>query len=149
MVDMDRFEGRCWLDWWANPSTNFGGIEVSVVIMSAKTGWDAHGQLINDAEREALAFLRDMDPVFTLRFRDGSTTQVTLTLTDDRRFTLADYTGQQSQRPVDTGETSRRGPCSLPARRSSRRSTDDHGTSSSGAARVNWDPFRDGHGSAR
>jgi hypothetical protein len=90
MVDMDRFEGRCWLDWWANTSTNFGGIEVSVVITPTKTGWDAHGQLISDDERETLAFLGDVDPVFTLRFQDGSTTQVILTPTDDRRFTLAE-----------------------------------------------------------
>jgi len=93
MVAMDRFEGRCWLDWWANSSTNFGGIEVSVVIMPNETGWDAHGQLIHDGEREPLAFLCDMDPVFTLRFQDGSTFQVTLTLIDGHRFTLTEYTG--------------------------------------------------------
>jgi hypothetical protein len=67
MVDMDRFEGRCWLDWWANSSTNFGDIEVSVVITPIETGWDAHGQLINDDQREALAFLCDMDPACPLR----------------------------------------------------------------------------------
>jgi hypothetical protein len=96
MADMDRFEGRCWLDWWANSSTNFGGIEVSVVISPTETGGDAHGQLINDGEREALAFLCDVDPVFTLRFQDGSTAQVTVTPTGDRRFTLTEYTGPAS-----------------------------------------------------
>jgi hypothetical protein len=100
MVDMDRFEGRCWLDWWANRSTNFGDIEVSVVITPIETGWDAHGQLVNDDEREPFAFLCDLDSVFTLRFHDGSTIQVTLTPTDDRRFTLTEYTGPVN-RPID------------------------------------------------
>lgn len=97
MVAMDRFEGRCWLDWWANSSTNFGGVEVSVVITSTETGWDAHGQLINEAtsddERDGFALLCDMDPVFTLRFEDGSTIDVIVTPTDDNRFTLTEYTG--------------------------------------------------------
>lgn len=99
-MDMDQFEGRCWLDWWANRSTNFGGIEVLVAITPIETGWDAHGQLINNDEREAFAFLCDMDPVFTLRFEDGSTSQVTLTPTDDRHFTLTEYTGP-ANRQVD------------------------------------------------
>jgi hypothetical protein len=43
-VAMDRFEGRCWLGWRANPSADFGGIEVSVVITPTEAGWDAHGQ---------------------------------------------------------------------------------------------------------
>lgn len=90
MVVMDRFEGRCWLDWWANRSINFGGIEVSVVITPTETGWDAHGRLVNDHDREGLAFLCELDPVFTLRFHDGSTVEVTLTPADDFQFTLTE-----------------------------------------------------------
>lgn len=94
---MDRFEGRCWLDWWANSSTNLGGFDVSVVITRTKTGWDAHGQSANDPvsddELEAFIFLCDLDPVFTLRFQDGSTFQVTVTRTDAHGFTLTEYTG--------------------------------------------------------
>ena len=97
MRTMDRFEGRCWLDWWANSSTNLGGIEVSVAITPTVQGWTAHGELISDPTsedvREGFAFLCDLDPVFTLRFRDGSTIQVTVTPTDQDRFTLAEYTG--------------------------------------------------------
>ena len=100
MVAMDRFEGRCRLDWWANPSTNFGDIEASAVITPVEGGWDAHGQLINDDEREALSFLCAMDPVFTLRFQDGSTVQVILTPIDDRRFTFTEDTGP-ADRQVD------------------------------------------------
>lgn len=91
---MDRFEGRCWLDWQANSSTVIGGFEASVVITPTESGWDAHGHLLaGDDEHVFFTFLRDMDPVFTLRFEDGSTFQVTLTETGDRQFTLTEYAG--------------------------------------------------------
>ncbi|RZT77238.1 hypothetical protein EV382_0386 [Micromonospora violae] len=62
---MDRFEGRCWLDWWANSSTN--------------------------KDLDGFAFLCDLDPVFTLRFEDASTFDVTVHPTDDHRgFTLTE-----------------------------------------------------------
>jgi hypothetical protein len=48
MMAMDRFEGRCWLDWQANSSTIIGGFEVSVVITPAGSGWDARGELLAD-----------------------------------------------------------------------------------------------------
>jgi hypothetical protein len=95
---MDRLEDRCWLDWWANSSTNLGGFEVFVVIAPTDQGWTAHGELIIGSAggdvRDGFAFLCDLDPVFTLRFKDGSTIQVTITRTDQERFTLAEYTGQ-------------------------------------------------------
>jgi hypothetical protein len=100
MVAMDSFEGRCWLDWWANSSTNLAGAQVSVMITPTETGWDAHGRLTRDDELEPLAFLCDMDPVFTLRFQDGSTVPVTLTLTCGHQFTLTEYTGPTT-RQVD------------------------------------------------
>ncbi|MCU7727060.1 hypothetical protein ODJ79_25310 [Actinoplanes sp. KI2] len=93
---MDRFEGPCRLDWWANSSTNLGGCEIAVVITPTETGWDAHGHLISDDEdeRDEFAFLCDLDPVFTLRFADESTVAVTVHPADDpRRFTLTEYTG--------------------------------------------------------
>lgn len=77
-----------------------GRIEVSVVITPVGTGWDAHGWLISDDDREALASLCAMDPVLTLRFHDGSNVQVVLAQTSDRRFTLTEYTGPE-RRPVD------------------------------------------------
>jgi hypothetical protein len=85
----------------------FGGFEASVVITATESGWDAHGQLLaSDDERESFTFLRDMDPVFTLRFEDGSTVQVTLTKTGDRQFSAHRVhrtrppAGQPSRRPV-------------------------------------------------
>jgi hypothetical protein len=96
MTTMDRFEGRCWLDWWANPSTLLGSAEVAVVIAYSDHGWDAHGRLISDDEEErgGFVFLCDLDPVFTLRFDDGSTVAVMVHLDDEQgRFTLTEYTG--------------------------------------------------------
>jgi hypothetical protein len=100
---MDRFEGRCWLDWWANLSTLLGSVEVAVVIAAATAGWEADGRLVSarEEDREAFAFLCDLDPVFTLRFEDGSIVAVTVHPTDrHRRFSLTEYTGPV-QRSVD------------------------------------------------
>jgi len=99
---MDRFEGRCWLDWWANSSTLLGSAEVAAVITASDGGWEAHARLASDTdeERNAFAFLCDLDPVFTLRFEDGSTVPVTVRPTDDRRrFILTEYAGP-AQRPL-------------------------------------------------
>lgn len=94
MTFMDRFEGRCWLDWWANSSTNLGGMEVSAEgIAPTEAGWMAHVELVNGNDQEAFMFLCDLDPVFTLRFRDGSTVDVAATPTNDRQATLVEYLG--------------------------------------------------------
>jgi hypothetical protein len=96
MVTMDRFEGRCWLEWWANSSTVLGTVEVTVVITTSGAGWDARGHLLSaaDEDREGFAFLCDLDPVFTLRFEDDSVAAVVVHPTDEhRRFTLTEYTG--------------------------------------------------------
>ncbi|MGC4792264.1 hypothetical protein ACLQ22_31150 [Micromonospora sp. DT178] len=90
---MDRFEGRCWLDWWANSSTLFDSVEVTAVITASDAGWEAYGRLVNDSneDRDDFAFLCDLDPVFTLRFEDASTIDVTVHPTDDhRRITLTE-----------------------------------------------------------
>jgi hypothetical protein len=103
MGTMDRFEAHCWLDWWANPSTNLGGVEATVAITASDAGWQAHGNLISaeDDNRDGFAFLCDLDPVFTLRFDDQSTIAVTVhPANDHRRFTLTEYTGPTHQ-PVD------------------------------------------------
>ena len=82
----DRFEGRARLDWWANAGTNLAGDEVAVVVTAADGGWTAHGRLLgggdNDGSHDGaaaaggLAVLCGIDPVFTLRFDDGSTIAV-------------------------------------------------------------------------
>ncbi|MET7808322.1 hypothetical protein [Micromonospora chersina] len=90
---MDRFEGRCWLDWWANPSTLLGSIEVTVDIAATDAGWRARGRLVSDEDQEAFGFLSDLDPVFLLRFEDGSTVAVTVHPKGLRDFSLTEYAG--------------------------------------------------------
>lgn len=93
---MDRFEGRCWLDWWANTTTLMETFDVAVTITENGAGWDAQGDLISrdDAVREGFAFLCDLDPVFELRFEDGSTVGVNVEPTGaPTRFALTEYTG--------------------------------------------------------
>ncbi|WP_432991808.1 hypothetical protein [Dactylosporangium sp. CA-233914] len=97
---MDRFEGRCWLDWWANSSTLLGSAEIALVITATAGGWDARGHLTggSDEERECFAFLCELDPVVMLRFEDHSTIPATVhVLADDGRFVLAEYTGPASR----------------------------------------------------
>ena len=101
MAIMDRYEGHGWLDWWANSITLLGSIDVWLVITAQGSGWEAHGHLTNEEDREGLAFFCDLDPVFTLRFDDHSTIAVTVHPTDGhRQFQLTEYTGP-IQRPVD------------------------------------------------
>ncbi|RKR91248.1 hypothetical protein BDK92_5641 [Micromonospora pisi] len=88
---MDRFEASGWLDWWANPSTRLGSIEVSVMVGSDDTDWDAVAR-VREQDVEEIAFLCDLDPVFVLRFADDSTIAVNVHTTDDRRqFRLTEY----------------------------------------------------------
>jgi hypothetical protein len=95
---MDRFEGRCHLDWWTNPITCLASVEIALAIAVTDMGWTAEGRLAtdNDDEREGFALLLDMDPVFALRFDDESTIDVTVhpSLEGDR-FTLTEYTGSE------------------------------------------------------
>lgn len=93
---MDRFEGRCWLDWWANPITLLGSVEVDVVITAADDGtWEASGNAVleDDENRSGFALLCDLAPAFKLRFADRSTIDVIVRPTHkDRSFVLTEDT---------------------------------------------------------
>lgn len=52
---MDHFEGRCWLEWWANPATMLGSGEATVVITTGGTGWQATGHLVSDTDADRAA----------------------------------------------------------------------------------------------
>jgi hypothetical protein len=100
---MDRVESRCHLDWWANSATVLASVQIAVVITAAGTGWTAEGRLISEDEEERVgfAFLRDMDPVFILRFDDESTIAVTVHPPDDSGwFTLTEHT-EPTHRPIN------------------------------------------------
>jgi hypothetical protein len=77
---VDRVELRCWLDWWANSSTVLASVDAIVSVESRADGWRADGRLVSAdrEEHEAFAFLCALDPVFCLRFADGSTVTVTV-----------------------------------------------------------------------
>jgi hypothetical protein len=99
---MDRAEVRCHLDWWANSETLLASVEVAVVIAAADTGWAGEGHLTSDddEEHDGFDFLRDMDPVFNLRFDDGNTIAVTVHPPDDNGlFARTEYTGSP-HRPI-------------------------------------------------
>ena len=57
---VDRFEGRAWLEWWANSSTCLARVEVAVVIDAIHGGWDASGRVVNGADLEGFKFLYDL-----------------------------------------------------------------------------------------
>jgi hypothetical protein len=102
LVGVNRFEGTCHLDWWANSSTNLGGDEVSVTVSTDTAGWSAHGRLLDadDQALEGFAFLCDLDPVFTLRFPDNGTISVTVhPAPEPGHFTLTEHIGPTS-RPI-------------------------------------------------
>jgi hypothetical protein len=91
---VDRFEGRAWLEWWANSSTCLANVEVAVVIDAIHGGWDASGRVVNEADLEGFKFLYDLDPVFQLRFEDGSTAMVFVHFTGpDGLLRLSEYDG--------------------------------------------------------
>ncbi|SNY58128.1 hypothetical protein [Paractinoplanes atraurantiacus] len=72
-----------------------------MTISAAGAGWHAHGRLADEADQEGFAFLCALDPIFTLRFEEGSGIAVTVRPTDDhRQFTLHEYTGPP-QRAVE------------------------------------------------
>jgi len=73
-----------------------GSNEATVTITSTAGGWHAAGRLLTDDsdEREGFAFLCALDPVWSLRFDDGSTITANVELLDDpSEFRLTEYTG--------------------------------------------------------
>jgi hypothetical protein len=104
MIGVDGYEGRGWLDWWANSSTVLGSVEIAVVIAAGDSGWVAQGRLVSDddEDREGFVFLYELDPVFTLRFNGESTVSVVVHDIEDggRSFRLTEYRGP-AERTID------------------------------------------------
>lgn len=97
---MDGLECRCWLDWWANPITVLASAETQITITRSGNAWSARGQLTNDEDREGFDFLCNLDPVFSLRFQDGSTITVSVHPLDNDQFDLTEYAGP-TQRKIE------------------------------------------------
>ena len=91
---MERFEGRCRLDWWANSVTLLASVEIELTVAVTTAGWAADGHLIDSGDDDGFISLCEMDPVFLLWIDDESTIAVTVHPAEDgRRFSLTGYTG--------------------------------------------------------
>ncbi|MEU9740788.1 hypothetical protein AB0E12_16575 [Micromonospora chersina] len=64
---------------------------MAVDIAATDAGWRARGRLVSDEDHEAFGFLSDLDPVFLLRFEDGSSVAVTVCPDGHRDFVLTEH----------------------------------------------------------
>jgi len=83
IVGVERFEGRGWLEWWANSSTMLASVEIAMVVTVDGRDWSGQGHLVsgNDDDRDGFVLLCELDPVFLLRFDsegDGDGVPVTV-----------------------------------------------------------------------
>ncbi|MFF2846606.1 hypothetical protein ACFVT5_09760 [Streptomyces sp. NPDC058001] len=92
---MDSYEGTATLEWWANRSTCLGRLGVRVAVRVTGDDWTCDANLapaLSAEDRERFDFLMRLDPVFTLRFDDGSTLLVNaVAAVDDGRLVLTAY----------------------------------------------------------
>ncbi|WP_431679505.1 hypothetical protein [Kitasatospora sp. KL5] len=93
---MDSYQGLATLEWWANGSTCLGKFDVQVSIRVADGNWACDAVLgperLSDDHREVFDLLMDLDPVFTLRFHEGSEILVNaVTARDGERLALTVY----------------------------------------------------------
>ncbi|WP_186768009.1 hypothetical protein [Streptomyces qinzhouensis] len=98
---MDSFQGTATLDWWANGSLRLGGYEVQVTVGVAGDEWACEAAFgpepRSDEDREGFDFLMDLDPVFTLRFDEGSEILVNVRRTGDAgRLVLTAFEASES-----------------------------------------------------
>ncbi|WP_329611698.1 hypothetical protein [Kitasatospora herbaricolor] len=76
---MDSYDGTATLEWWGNPATCLGSFRVTLTVSVVSGDWKGIAMLDSpgsETDREGLEFLLQLDPVFTLRFADDSTTLV-------------------------------------------------------------------------
>jgi hypothetical protein len=93
---MDSYQGAATLEWWANGSTCLGEFDVQVHVCVTDGNWACDAELdperLSDDHCEVLDLLMGLDPVFTLRFDEGSEILVNvLRAGDSRRLTLTAY----------------------------------------------------------
>ncbi|MEU4095933.1 hypothetical protein [Streptomyces sp. NPDC026673] len=73
---MDSYQGAATLEWWANEWMCLGEFDVQVADCVAEGNWDCDAELgperLSDDHREVFDLLMNLDPVFTLRFDEGS-----------------------------------------------------------------------------
>jgi hypothetical protein len=82
---MTDHESPAHLEWWANPSTCLARIPVRVTAALDGGVWNAAvpPDFVGRQAGDGLQFLIDADPIFTLRFEDGSVTEVVVDHSED------------------------------------------------------------------
>ncbi|MFG1810111.1 hypothetical protein [Streptomyces sp. NPDC049040] len=83
---MDSHEGTAALEWWANSSTCLARTDVRVVVRVTGDDWTCGARFelpLSAEDREGFDFLMVLDPVFTLRFDDGSMLHVDVVMAGD------------------------------------------------------------------
>ncbi|MGW1196984.1 hypothetical protein ACWD4B_14285 [Streptomyces sp. NPDC002536] len=97
---MDTYEGPAGLEWQANRSTILGGFNVSVTACATGSGWTCDAVLedpLPEDHQESFDVLVQVDPVFTLRFDEGSEILVNVvTAEHGGRLTLTAYESAES-----------------------------------------------------
>ena len=102
---MDSFEGSAALEWWANRSTCLGEFAVHVTVDAVGDAWTCGASFsrpLTGEEREAFAFLLALDPMFTLRFDEGSAVLVDVAESagGDLALTSYEFTENHGSRQV-------------------------------------------------
>jgi hypothetical protein len=98
---MDGYEGPAMLEWWANRSTCLGALGVRVTVRVTGNDWTCDAVFdppLSAEDREGFDFLMELDPLFTLRFDEGSTLLVDVVAAgDERRLALTAYRAETAE----------------------------------------------------
>ena len=98
---MDSHEGTGTLEWWANRSTCLGGRGVRVTVRVTGNDWTCDAILdppLSAEDQEDFDFLMELDPLFTLRFGEGSTFRVNAVAAGDNgRLSLTAYAEEPAE----------------------------------------------------
>jgi hypothetical protein len=98
---MDSCEGTAMLEWRANRSTCLGRLGVQVTVRVTGNDWTCYAILdppLSTEDQEGFDFLMEVDPLFTLRFDEGTTIQTRVVAAgDDGRLILTAYQAETAE----------------------------------------------------
>jgi hypothetical protein len=88
---LDQIGSAARLEWWANSVTCLADVDVDVTVSVTAVGWHARAAMQPDVDDEALDFLLELDPLFTLRFPDHSHIDVIVERADPGWLVLREF----------------------------------------------------------
>ncbi|WP_327233729.1 hypothetical protein OG349_06800 [Streptomyces sp. NBC_01317] len=97
---MDEWEGEVTLEWWANGATCLARLDGHASVRVSGSEWTSGvtpDPPLSEGDRDALDFLMKLDPLFTLRFGEGSTLLVDVVTGDDGCLVLTAHEATVSQ----------------------------------------------------